>query len=87
MRVIQPKGDEELPIASMKLRRPERDFLPIWRTEDDLPSAAKVFYTEAARTAAVPLRTLINATNQVERRLAWWCDKRGKERRAEASAS
>lgn len=87
MRVIEPKRDEELPVVSMKLRRPERDFLPAWRTEDDLPSAAKVFYTEAARTAAIPLRTLINATNQVEIRLALWCDKRGKERQADASAS
>lgn len=87
MRVIEPKRDEEVPVASMKPRRPERDFLPVWRTEDDLPDTAKVFYMEAARTAAVPLRTLINATNQVERRLELWCGKRGKERRAELSAT
>lgn len=85
MRVVEPKRDEELPVASMRLRRPERDLLPVWRTEDDLPSTAKVFYTEAARTAAIPLRTLITATNQVERRLELWCDKRGRDRREEAS--
>ncbi|KAK8091156.1 Pol I core factor CF [Apiospora phragmitis] len=84
MKFIEPEQPEELPDKKGRVMKSERDDCPVWRTEDDLPAAAKVFYKEAAKTAAVPLRSLINAAAQVERRLEIWCVQRERSRRLEA---
>jgi RNA polymerase I-specific transcription initiation factor RRN7 len=55
---------------------------PIWKTEEDLPDVAKVFYSQAAGCAAIPLKTLIVATDQLERRLEVWNIRRRKERKS-----
>ncbi|KAI1800501.1 hypothetical protein F4811DRAFT_538582 [Daldinia bambusicola] len=57
-----------------------QDFCPVWRTPEELPDAAKVFYEKAAILAAIPLHTLVRGATQVERRLEVWCIERAKER-------
>ncbi|OTB13211.1 hypothetical protein K445DRAFT_320386 [Daldinia sp. EC12] len=57
-----------------------QDFCPVWRTPEELPDAAKVFYEKAASIAAIPLHMLVRGATQVERRLEVWCIQRAKER-------
>lgn len=85
MKFIEPEQPEELGDRHGRKTKSERDYCPVWRTEDDLPEAAKIFYKEAAKTAAVPLRNLINAAAQIERRLEIWCVERERARRMEAA--
>ncbi|KAK7981601.1 hypothetical protein PG996_009291 [Apiospora saccharicola] len=85
MKFIEPEQPEDLVDKNGRKTRSERDYCPVWRTEDDLPEAAKIFYKEAAKAAAVPLRNLINAAAQVERRLEMWCVQRERARRMEAA--
>lgn len=59
-----------------------RNLCPVWRSEADLPDAAKALYEKAAELAAIPLRTLIRGATQVETRLEAWCThKAGKVKR------
>jgi len=85
MKFIEPEQPAELLDGRGNVQKSERDCCPVWRTEDDLPEVAKMFYKEAAKTAAIPLRTLINAAAQVERRLEMWCVQRERTRRLEIS--
>ncbi|KAI0014246.1 hypothetical protein F4779DRAFT_1336 [Xylariaceae sp. FL0662B] len=64
-----------------KKKKQERDFCPVWRSEEDLPDAAKTLYGRAADLAAIPLNTLIRSATQVERRLEVWCIQRAKRER------
>jgi RNA polymerase I-specific transcription initiation factor RRN7 len=57
-----------------------RNLCPIWRSERDLPDAAKVLYGKAAELAGIPLATLIRGAAQVERRLELWCIQKAKEK-------
>ncbi|KAI1638658.1 hypothetical protein F4809DRAFT_239794 [Biscogniauxia mediterranea] len=59
--------------------RNPRDFCPIWRTEEDLPPAAKVLYSRAADLAGIPLSNVVRCATQVERRLEVWSSGRTKE--------
>ncbi|KAI1493495.1 hypothetical protein F5X96DRAFT_184320 [Biscogniauxia mediterranea] len=59
--------------------RHPRDFCPIWRTEEDLPPAAKVLYSRAADLAGIPLSNVVRCATQVERRLEVWSSGRTKE--------
>ncbi|KAI1148815.1 hypothetical protein F4825DRAFT_464607 [Nemania diffusa] len=56
-----------------------RNLCPIWRSEKDLPDAAKVLYRKAAELAGIPLETLIRGATQVERQLELWCIQKRKE--------
>ncbi|KAI3317452.1 hypothetical protein HD806DRAFT_369993 [Xylariaceae sp. AK1471] len=56
-----------------------RNLCPIWRSEKDLPDAAKILYRKAAELAAIPLATLIRGATQVERQLELWCIQKAKE--------
>ncbi|KAI0597446.1 hypothetical protein F4775DRAFT_593364 [Biscogniauxia sp. FL1348] len=68
-------------VAKDPTRNPQ-DFCPIWRTEDDLPPAAKVLYNRAADLAGIPLSDVVRCATQVERRLEMWsCGRTGEERR------
>ncbi|KAI1825914.1 hypothetical protein F4861DRAFT_530059 [Xylaria intraflava] len=49
------------------------NLCPVWRSEADLPDAAKCLYRKAAELAAIPLATLIRGATQVERQLELWC--------------
>lgn len=80
LQVVEPVPDPEEPEDGKKEKQ-ERDFYPVWRTEEDLPDTAKIFYKKAANTAAIPLTTLIKGTAQVENRLANWCNQRVKRER------
>ncbi|KAK9778455.1 hypothetical protein SCAR479_04477 [Seiridium cardinale] len=81
MKLIRPEED---PASVNGVRKSlERDFCPTWRTEDELPAAAKAFYREAAELSAIPLSILILASAQVERRLEVWAAKHEKERQRE----
>ncbi|KAI1205718.1 uncharacterized protein F4807DRAFT_273126 [Annulohypoxylon truncatum] len=80
LQVVEPVPDPE-ELENGKKEKQDRDFCPVWRTEEDLPDAAKVFYGKAASTAAVTLNTLIKGTTQVENRLAVWCNQRVKRER------
>ncbi|ORY64898.1 uncharacterized protein BCR38DRAFT_523464 [Pseudomassariella vexata] len=80
--VVEPVPDQ-LDKKTGKPQRLERDFCPVWRTEEDLPEVAKVFYQTAADLATIQLGTLVTAAAQVERRLELWCLEREKERRKE----
>ncbi|CAJ2514249.1 Uu.00g023680.m01.CDS01 [Anthostomella pinea] len=62
-------------------KKQPRDLCPIWRSEEDLPDAARMLFIKAADLAAIPLDTLIRCASQVERRLEVWCVEKGKERR------
>ncbi|KAK7957131.1 uncharacterized protein PG986_006353 [Apiospora aurea] len=84
MKIIEPEQPVETFDKKGRAITSERDYCPVWRTEDDLPRTARMFYKEAAKTAAVPLRSLINAAAQVERRLEIWCVQRERARRMEA---
>lgn len=81
MRTIEPK--QGLNATNGIRKRLERDYLPTWRTADDLPQPAKILYQEAADMAAIPLKTLITAASQVERRLEVWSANRERGRRKE----
>jgi hypothetical protein len=81
MRFIEPQVDP--PTLDGVKKRLERDFCPTWRTEDKLPEAAKFFYQEAANLAAIPLKTLIMACSQVERRLEIWSAAQERERKVD----
>ncbi|KAI1400777.1 hypothetical protein F4819DRAFT_357041 [Hypoxylon fuscum] len=72
MGVVEPMPDPEDPENEKKEKQP-RDFLPVWRTQEDLPDAAMALYSKAAELASIPLSTLIRGTVQVERRLELWC--------------
>ncbi|KAK6852789.1 Ubiquitin-like protein [Apiospora arundinis] len=85
MKFIEPEQPEELFDRKGNKQQSERDYCPVWRTEEDLPETAKMFYREAAKTAATPLRSLINAAAQVERRLEMWCVQRERARRMDAA--
>jgi RNA polymerase I-specific transcription initiation factor RRN7 len=50
-----------------------RNLCPVWRSEEDLPEAAKVLYGKAAELASIKMITLIRAAKQVERQLELWC--------------
>ncbi|KAK6957385.1 hypothetical protein Daesc_000169 [Daldinia eschscholtzii] len=76
MKIIEPTPYD--PEDSGKQR--SEDFCPVWRTPEELPDAAKVFYEKAASIAAIPLHTLVRGATQVERRLEVWCIQRAKER-------
>ncbi|KAI0441774.1 hypothetical protein F4803DRAFT_551793 [Xylaria telfairii] len=56
-----------------------RNLCPIWRSEADLPDAAKLLYQKAAELAAIPLTTLIRGVVQVERQLQLWCIQKTKD--------
>ncbi|ETS82533.1 hypothetical protein PFICI_04409 [Pestalotiopsis fici W106-1] len=71
---------EDPPLLSGVRKRLERDFCPTWRTEQDLPDAARAFYQEAADVAAIPLKLLLMTCSQVERRLEIWSHKREMEK-------
>ncbi|KAI1272571.1 hypothetical protein F5Y07DRAFT_379532 [Xylaria sp. FL0933] len=58
-----------------------RNLCPVWRSEADLPDAAKILYKKAAELAAIPLTTLIRGATQVERQLELWCIEKTKENR------
>lgn len=55
-----------------------RNLCPIWRSEKDMPDAAKVLYKKAAELAAIPLQTVIRGATQVERQLELWCIQKAK---------
>ncbi|KAH6658951.1 hypothetical protein BKA67DRAFT_529141 [Truncatella angustata] len=80
MRVLEPQPDPQ-PVKGNTRKRPDRDFCPTWRTEEDLPATAKALYREAADLAAIPLKSLIVAGLQVERRLEIWSAQREKQKR------
>ncbi|KAI1436653.1 hypothetical protein GGR50DRAFT_200518 [Xylaria sp. CBS 124048] len=54
------------------------NLCPVWRTEADLPDAAKSLYGKTAELTAIPLVTLIRGATQVERQLEVWCIKNAK---------
>ncbi|KAI0459575.1 hypothetical protein F5B21DRAFT_455322 [Xylaria acuta] len=56
-----------------------RNLCPIWRSEADLPDAAKVLYGKAAELAAIPLATLIRGAVQVEKQVEIWCIQKTKD--------
>ncbi|GAW25114.1 putative RNA polymerase I specific transcription initiation factor Rrn7 [Rosellinia necatrix] len=56
-----------------------RNLCPIWRSEADLPDAAKVLYNKMAELTAIPLTGLIRGAKQVERQLELWCIRKTKE--------
>ncbi|KAI1142116.1 hypothetical protein F5Y05DRAFT_369724 [Hypoxylon sp. FL0543] len=60
-----------------------RDLCPVWRTQEDLPDAARALYSKAADLTAIPLNTLVRGVVQVERRLEVWCTQRAKQQREE----
>ncbi|KAI0888684.1 uncharacterized protein GGS22DRAFT_152167 [Annulohypoxylon maeteangense] len=80
LQVLEPVPDPE-DLENGNKEKQDRDFCPVWRTEEDLPDAAKVFYQKAANIAAIPLDTLMKGTAQVENRLAAWCNQRMKRER------
>ncbi|KAI1172720.1 hypothetical protein F4777DRAFT_493012 [Nemania sp. FL0916] len=65
--------------STEKAKSQPRNLCPIWRTESDLPQAAKVLYGKAAELAAVQLITLIRAAAQVERKVELWCKPKTKK--------
>lgn len=79
MKLVEPVLDSEDP--EMVEKKQPRDFCPVWRTEEDLPDAAKVLYGTAARLAAIPLTTLIRGATQVETRLEAWCNQKVRQER------
>ncbi|KAI1457545.1 hypothetical protein F4805DRAFT_173111 [Annulohypoxylon moriforme] len=80
LQVVEPVPDPEDP-ENGKKEKQDRDFCPVWRNEEDLPDAAKIFYGKAAELAAIPLTTLIKGTAQVENRLAVWCNQKMRRER------
>ncbi|KAI1379327.1 hypothetical protein F4677DRAFT_408632 [Hypoxylon crocopeplum] len=54
---------------------------PVWRTQEELPDAAKALYGRAASLAAIPLNRLIRGATQVEKRLEAWCIQRARQTR------
>ncbi|KAI0549725.1 hypothetical protein F4679DRAFT_249141 [Xylaria curta] len=56
-----------------------RNLCPVWRSEADLPNAAKVLYGKVAELAAIPLATLIRGAVQVERQIELWCIQKTKD--------
>ncbi|KAI0111983.1 hypothetical protein F4814DRAFT_376095 [Daldinia grandis] len=76
MRILEP-----VPISPENSNKKQsQDFCPVWRTPEELPDAAKVFYAKAADLASMPLHTLVRGATQVERQLEVWCIQRAKER-------
>ncbi|KAJ2991255.1 hypothetical protein NUW58_g2576 [Xylaria curta] len=73
LRSISPVGE-----STENEKTQPRNLCPIWRSEADLPDAAKVLYTKAAELAAIPLTTLIRGAAQVERQLELWCIRKTK---------
>jgi RNA polymerase I-specific transcription initiation factor RRN7 len=82
MTFTQPQPDPE-PVKGRR-KRPERDFCPVWRKQDDLPEAARILYRDAADSAAIPLQTLITSAVQVERRLEIWSAEKERSKKKEA---
>ncbi|KAI0859776.1 hypothetical protein F4860DRAFT_481488 [Xylaria cubensis] len=60
-------------------RTQPRNLCPVWRSEAELPNAAKVLYGKAAELAAIPLATLIRGAVQVERQIELWCIEKTKD--------
>lgn len=48
-----------------------------------MPDTAREFYSQAADLAAIPLKTLVTAVTQIERRLEVWSAQIEKQRRVE----
>ncbi|KAI0828442.1 hypothetical protein F5Y06DRAFT_283211 [Hypoxylon sp. FL0890] len=80
LRIIEPVPEPEDP-ENERTEKQDRDFCPVWRTQEDLPDAAKTLYNKAADLAAIPLNTLIRGAAQVERRLEVWCTQRARQQR------
>ncbi|KAI2624302.1 hypothetical protein GGR54DRAFT_595887 [Hypoxylon sp. NC1633] len=80
MKVVEPTADPE-DSAGEKSKERLQDFCPVWRTQDDLPNAAKALYSKAASLAAMPLNTLVRGATQVERQLEVWCNQRVRQTR------
>ncbi|KAI1107043.1 hypothetical protein F4804DRAFT_258391 [Jackrogersella minutella] len=79
-KVVEPVPEPE-DLENQKREKQARDFCPVWRTQEDLPHAAKVLYEKAANLAAINLNTLIRGAAQVERRLEVWCTQRARRER------
>ncbi|KAI1083624.1 hypothetical protein F5B20DRAFT_595573 [Whalleya microplaca] len=62
-------------------KKQERDFCPVWRSEEELPDVAKTLYGRAAELAVIPLSALIRSAGQVERSLEVWCIQRARRKR------
>ncbi|KAI2781132.1 hypothetical protein F4815DRAFT_492891 [Daldinia loculata] len=76
MKILEP-----VPVDPEDLNKKQsQDFCPVWRTPEELPDAAKVFYGKAANLSYIPLHTLVRGATQVERQLEVWCIQRAKER-------
>ncbi|KAI1113796.1 hypothetical protein F5Y14DRAFT_416614 [Nemania sp. NC0429] len=74
IRAVRPMAES----AGKKERSQPRNLCPIWRSEKDLPAAAKVLYSRAAGLAAIPLTTLIRGATRIERQLELWCVRKTK---------
>ncbi|KAI0387477.1 hypothetical protein F5Y04DRAFT_240266 [Hypomontagnella monticulosa] len=79
MKLVEPIPDPEDP-ETVEKKQP-RDFCPVWRTEEDLPVAAKALYGTAAKLTFIPLTTLVRAATQVETRLEAWCNQKTRRER------
>ncbi|KAI0152181.1 hypothetical protein F4776DRAFT_15479 [Hypoxylon sp. NC0597] len=72
IKVLEPVPDPEDPENERTGKQPQ-DFCPVWKSQEDLPGAAKILYSKAADLAAIPLNTLIRGAAQVERQIEVWC--------------
>lgn len=79
MIAVEPVPDPD--DAETKKEKQPRDFCPVWRTQEDLPDAARALYSKAASLAAIPLSTLVRGATQIERRLEVWCAQRASKQR------
>ncbi|KAI5926212.1 hypothetical protein F4810DRAFT_707824 [Camillea tinctor] len=64
--------DEDEDDEEERTEKHPRDLCPVWRTEEDLPPAAKMLYGRAADLAGLPLSLVVRCATQVERRLEVW---------------
>ncbi|XXG99284.1 Vacuolar protein sorting-associated protein 52 [Hypoxylon texense] len=79
MIIVEPVADPE--DTEVKKEKQPRDFCPVWRTQEDLPDAARALYSKAASLAAIPLNTLVRGATQIERRLEVWCSQQASKQR------
>lgn len=77
----RPVTDEEALDQQADVKRPGEDYIP-YKSADDLPESAKVFFDAAAETACTSVRILILAVAQTEARITTWKKAR---RRAEVT--
>ncbi|KAI5861893.1 hypothetical protein GGS23DRAFT_573683 [Durotheca rogersii] len=81
MVMVEPVPDDDQDGRGGNERSRVLGLCPVWRSQEDLPGAARELYERAASLVAIKLDTLIRMSVHIERQLELWCMERARQQR------